>query len=95
MILTDYSYLDILINEVKELGDKTNFCEIDISKCDISKIVYRKDDFGVTCFRHIDIECVYGEYIEIPESDRNYKKILDLFPIIDLEKEEVILFERH
>ena len=62
---------------------------------DISKIVYRKDDFGVTCFRHIDIECIYGDYLEIPESDRNYQKIKDLFQETNFEKEEVVLFERY
>ena len=62
---------------------------------DISKIVYRKDDFGVTCFRHLDIECIYGDYLEIPESDRNYQKIKDLFQETNFEKEEVVLFERY
>lgn len=60
---------------------------------DISRIVYRKDDFGVTCFRHIDVEYSYGEYIEISEKDANFQRILDVFGITDLEKEEIILFE--
>lgn len=61
---------------------------------DISEIVYRKDDFGVTYFKHIDIECTYGEYIEIPESDSRFQEILDTFKISDLEKEEIVLFRQ-
>lgn len=83
-------------DKLSELKNNVKIAEIietvvDIN--DIFKIVYRKDDFGNTCFKHIDIELVYGEYIEIPESDRIYKRILDLFQITDLEKEEMVLYE--
>lgn len=60
---------------------------------DISEIVYRRDDFGVKCFRHIDIECIYGDYIEIPEGDSKFKRMMDFFEITDLEKEEIVLFQ--
>ncbi|MBQ4531215.1 MAG: hypothetical protein IJA36_11535 [Lachnospiraceae bacterium] len=82
-------------DKLLELKSNASILENLVDINDISQIVYRKDDYGVACFKHIDIECVCGEYLEILEGDRNYIKILDLFQITDLEKEEVILFERH
>lgn len=61
---------------------------------DISQIVYRKDDFGMICFKHIDIECIYGDYIEIPETDNRFQQLMELFEFIDFETEEAILFRR-
>lgn len=43
--MEDYSYLDILINEVKELRSKINFFEIDILKCSISYMPTKKTSF--------------------------------------------------
>lgn len=43
--MTDYSYLDVLINEVKELRSKTSFIKIDTSKCGISYMPTKKTSF--------------------------------------------------
>ncbi len=43
--MQDYGYLDVLINEVKELRSKTNFRKIDISKCGISYMPTKKTSF--------------------------------------------------
>lgn len=45
--MTDYSYLDALINEVKELRRKTSFIEIDTSKCGISYMPTKKTSFAM------------------------------------------------
>ena len=58
------------------------------------QIVYSNDDFEVARFRHIDIECVYGECIEISEGNEYFQKLLDCFETVDLELEEVVLFQK-
>lgn len=40
--MTDYSYLDVLINEVEELRGRIKFSEIDITKCGISYMPTKK-----------------------------------------------------
>lgn len=40
--MTDYGYLDVLINKVNELRGKIKFSEIDITKCGISYMPTKK-----------------------------------------------------
>ena len=60
---------------------------------DIARIVYFNDNFEVIHFKHIDIECVYGEYLEIAETDELFQKMLQFFQVADLEQKEIILYQ--
>lgn len=67
-----------------------------INPSEIASIIYRNDDMGIgdRRFKHIDVEMIYGEYIELVESDSLYQKIYEQEKLAEVEdKEEVILFQ--
>lgn len=64
---------------------------------EIACIVYRNDDLGIgnRRFRHIDVELIYGECIELAEADDLYWEIYDQGKVAEVEdEEEVILFQK-
>lgn len=63
---------------------------------EIASIIYRNDDMGIgdRRFKHIDVEMIYGEYIELVESDYLYQEIYEQEKLAEVEdKEEVILYQ--
>ena len=64
---------------------------------EIESIIYRNEDLGIggRCFKHIDVEMIFGDYIELIESDMLYQEIYEQSGLSELENgEEVILFQR-
>jgi len=64
---------------------------------EIACIVYRNDDLGIggRRFKHIDIELIYGEWIELVESDTLYQELYGQGTVADSENvKEVILFQK-
>lgn len=60
-------------------------------------IVYRNDDLGICGqrFKHIDVELIYGECIELDETDDLYREIYDQRKVAEAEDvEEVILYQK-
>ena len=63
---------------------------------EIANIIYRNEDMGIgdRRFKHIDVEMIYGEYIELVESDSLYQEIYEQKKLAEVEdKEEVILYQ--
>lgn len=63
---------------------------------EIANITYRNEDMGIgdRRFKHIDVEMIYGEYIELVESDSLYQEIYEQEKLAEVEdKEEVILYQ--
>lgn len=78
--------------------DLNNIAErlpMDISE--IESIIYRNEDLGIggRQFKHIDVEMVFGDYIELVESNILYQEIFEQSGLSEPEnREEVILFQR-
>ena len=91
--MTDYSYLDALINEVKELRRKTSFIEIDTSKCGISYMPTKKTSF-------IGYKQGYSDYLikiqkGIKETEKIRSTTKDYLKLIKNEDGELIQIEHH
>ena len=64
---------------------------------EITCIVYRNDDMGIggQRFKHIDVELIYGECIELVDTDDLYREIYDQGKVAEAEDlEEVILYQK-
>ncbi len=89
--MQDYGYLDVLINEVKELRNKTNFRKIDISKCGISYMPTKKTSF-------VGLKQGYSDYMikmqnGMKESDKIRSTTKDYLKFIKNEDGELIQVE--
>lgn len=63
---------------------------------EIANITYRNEDMriGDRRFKHIDVEMIYGEYIELVESDSIYQEIYEQGKLSEVKDiEEVILYQ--
>ena len=89
--MTDYSYLDGLINEVKELRSKTAFNEIDITKCGLSYMPTKKTSF-------VGFKQGYSDYLikiqnGIKETEKIRSTTKDYLRLIKNEDDEPIQIE--
>ena len=91
--MADYSYLDILINEVKELRNKTEFIEIDTSKCGISYMPTKKTSF-------VGYKQGYSDYLTkiqkgIKETEKIRSTTKDYLKLIKNVDDELIQIEHY
>ena len=65
---------------------------------EIAYIVYRNDNLGIDGrrFKHIDVELIYGECIELVEADALYQEIYIQGEVAETKGEdEVILYQKN
>lgn len=91
--MTDYNYLNRLINEVNELREQISFREIDIIKCGISYMPTKKTSF-------VGYKQGYSDYLiqiqkGMKESDKLRSTTKDYLRFIKNENGELIQIERY
>ena len=91
--MIDYGYLDVLIDEVKELRERINFCILDITKCGISYMPTKKTSF--VGFKQGYSDQLIKTQKGMKESDKLRSTTKDYLRFIKNEDGELIQIERY